>query len=635
LLPAMGYPHGVTALIIAATAGLFLWWFAHRHNLPRDPVTARVWRPSHADFVFPEVDPLYGIKGYLESKKDFGIAFGGGGSRGMAIAHGAARAFWEAGFLQKARYMSTSSGSIWFGIPFEFQKLNNISEFLGTSLPPSNLTEQVLNGERMGSMIWRLQFPKFHKSSHSTKAASWLQSISSNSSAELAERRRAEIEWDLDHGLLDKAITCFRDLCSCVVQELIPNTSLQNLWQLVVSFYFLRPFGLTSRDSAYTQSSEEARVRAQIGKDPQIFTSRNIQQDKLPFLLSQAALLATHTGTSAVHNPIRTFPVELTPLYIGIVPSITGPEAEPYGGVGDLLVEPFASSGFPVEPLPYTAMADAHIRQSRLFFNLGGLAEWSGVGTAFPADFQVSKAWIDHVRANLSFCTYTAVEKLLPHKSYWSPLHVNKNNLPVSRWVPVGDAGIYDDIGHIPLLRRNISNMVIFDSSGVHGDLMEMTYLLAAFGQPNPAFQSPPGALSPTMEKDFLTVFEPSEFPALWADIQRLHAAREPIVVRGTYTTVTNAHFAISGGRKVHIVWAIEMRVDEWTKLLPASTKRQLPAYFPSYSAAEARTQFQLSALSQFSSWFTTQAVLKEVNAMLKQDDKVVPLGNRLETVVV
>merc|ERR1711988_1983893 len=104
-------------------------------------------------------------------------------------------------------------------------------------------------------------------------------------------------------------------------------------------------------------------------------------------------------------------------------------------------------------------------------------------------------------------------------------------------------------MGHLPLLRRKVKKVVIFDSSAVPPDTKSLTgaqkltleanvYLKAAFGAkggldpPNPA-----GSPNPVMAEDYLTVFEKSEFEPLWSKMNELKKAGKPVVVRGTYTT--------------------------------------------------------------------------------------------------
>ena len=34
----------------------------------------------------------------------------------------------------------------------------------------------------------------------------------------------------------------------------------------------------------------------------------------------------------------------------------------------------------------------------------------------------------------------------------------------------MGDAGIYDDLGHLPLLRRRVPKLLMFDSAALHNN---------------------------------------------------------------------------------------------------------------------------------------------------------------------
>merc|ERR1712203_236687 len=160
------------------------------------------------------------------------------------------------------------------------------------------------------------------------------------------------------------------------------------------------------------------------------------------------------------------------------------------GGIGDNLMDPFIFSGTPSEPMPDAKMGDMKIKPTPNVINAGQLSTWLGTATAYVADFQV-RGWAD----KLPQCLVAHGEKILPHANIWSPLDVQGfRGIPYAHSAPVGDAGIYDDIGHLPLLRRKIKKMVLYDSSAVHDtenaakkdetNLCEMTFLLAAFGQP-------------------------------------------------------------------------------------------------------------------------------------------------------
>jgi len=342
-----------------------------------------------------------------------------------------------------------------------------------------------------------------------------------------------------------------------------------------------------------------------------MFVARDRSQ-QLPFLLSQAAILAPASGRHG--DLIQYWPIEDTPLYTGIFQSFSGTNATPYGAVGDILTEAFAWPGEVLNPVPLQPMTEVSIDRKPRLGNLGQLAMLSGMATAYGADFQV-RPWT----VKIPECAVAAIEMLQPHAPIWSPLLTDKEGVPVTQELAIGDAGIYDDLGHIPLLRRRISKLVIYDSSAVHDnstgadmeDLCQMTYTRHAFGQSGcnriPWPNIPP-----------VTVFEPSEFRPFWSKVVQLHRAGEPVVVRGRFTVVDNAHLGITGGWQADVLWVIAVPVRAWSESLPLTTSRMLKEYFPNYLASEMNNRFSISAASQLASWLTNFA-MPEIQQMLAE----------------
>merc|ERR1711865_92553 len=99
---------------------------------------------------------------------------------------------------------------------------------------------------------------------------------------------------------------------------------------------------------------------------------------------------------------------------------------------------------------------------------------------------------------------------------------------------------------------------------GHHDDDSEgMQYTKAAFGAPSGPVDdpNPPGCPNKLCPRDFLTVFEPSEFPSLLARAKALKEAGKPAVVRDTFSVLENKHFGITGGWKVEIVFVFQQPV--------------------------------------------------------------------------
>ncbi|CAE7213073.1 unnamed protein product, partial [Symbiodinium sp. CCMP2456] len=440
-----------------------------------ETLSARVWQPSRPDFQLPE-----SFEGSLnlESKLNFGIALAGGGMRGGALGHGVLRTLREAKLLEKARYLSVTSGSVWLGLPLYYQAVDTVEEYLGQTLRPEDMTPEALI-QKTGSGLRRLRhFRNYPKGHQGPQGEELLQN-------ELLEENETSLErmfgCPVDQGW-----------CACMVERFQPG-SFHGLYSILTAYAFLHPFELAGYGSTHCHESQLDRVRAKFGSGKTIYTSKDVSR-KLPFLLSQSAVLEPYTGLSP-KDPLVFFPLEQTPLYAGTIPGYNATDV--HRSIGDVLVEPFAWGSRARSP--WTNFSNGNeltMDVSRSFLNVGDLATWAGTATSYIADFQI-RTWADKIPK----CLVAEGEKLLPHANFWSPLALDSEGVPLAHEEAVGDAGVYDDIGHIPLLRRKVEKIAIFTSGAIHDDLCEMTYVLAAFGQPG-CLQppNPPGASNPKMK---------------------------------------------------------------------------------------------------------------------------------------
>jgi hypothetical protein len=576
------------------------------------------------DFVYPERDANVSkeLADLLQSKEDFGLAFAGGGLRGAYLTHGIVRTLRKAQLLEKARYMSLSSGSVWLGVALQYQTQDPLDVFLGEALTPQQCTPKNLVSAEAGSYVTRLPWPftKFPKNM-SAAASEHPRSLSETAAGLDAELRTSfERLHGLERGIIDRLLHCLEHLCDCAVNAIIPEGSLHEVWSLLTGYLALHPFGLAHPYSQYCHAVDADNTRLKLGRHATIYSTQDMQ-NKLPYLISQSAVMASQTGTDQKRNPLLSFPLEQTPMYSGVPTAYPAPkESARYGGIGDALVDSIGFNGKALQPLPNTSRGEVEVSPRQNLFNIGALADWAGTATAYVAAFQI-RPWVQKVPQ----CAVTAFEKLMPHAWLWSPLDADERNVPISKDLPVGDAGIFDDIGHLPLLRRNVKKMVIYDSSAVHddvsknnSDLEEMVYLQAAFGQPGGLVPpNPAGSPNPMSPENFLTVFEPSEFAKLWSKVKELHGKGKPVVIRDFFTVVDNPWFGIAGGWQVEIVWVIALPVEAWRNALPVETSKNLPPWFPNVLSSEPTSLFEFSALSQYGSWLTETAVVKEIQAML------------------
>jgi len=587
---------------------------------------ARVWRPSAPDFVYPELAPELN----LTSRLDFGIGLAGGGTRGSSLGQGILRVLRKEGMLEQARYLSTSSGSVALGIHLYFQTMDSLDDYFGEVMSPEKLDPETVSSTRAaGTGTTRLtyfeRYPQNSTPAQSTKAKQH-KDIELDRFSKLV----ASFGFPDPFAWLMELMRCLKsgeEICSCLVQLSIPDTSWENAMELLFAYIVLYPFGLADPYSSYAHTTAMHRVRKSLGMVVKIYESQDAKHN-LPFLIGQSAILAPYSGRPDQGGNLSAFPLEHTPLYVGTSPSYSGQDALPYTGIGDNLVDPFIFSGTPSGPMSSANVSEMEIKPTTSTINAGQLSSWLGIATAYIADFQI-RGWADQ----LPQCLVAVGEKILPHATIWSPNDVQSNftNVPYAHDAPVGDAGIYDDIGHLPLLRRKIKKMVLFDSSAVHDaenpqkkdreDLCEMTFLMAAFGQPGcrPFEKNAPGASNSKMLRDYMTVFEPSEFASFWSKVVANHKAGEPTVYRGTFTVLDNRHWGVVGGWKVEIVWIVALPSKSWRAALPINTSALIPEFFPNFAATEDNTHFMMGATTQYASW-VAQKAMPEIRAMLADD---------------
>jgi hypothetical protein len=284
-------------------------------------------------------------------------------------------------------------------------------------------------------------------------------------------------------------------------------------------------------------------------------------------------------------------------------------------------------------PAVLDGSAEMLVDRSPDWVNWGALAAWAAQATCYAADYQIRPWVVDAINKDFTGCLRPGIDKLIPHADIWSPYWKDKEtDIPWTVSAAVADAGIYDDMGHLPLLRRKVKKMVIYDSSAVHdkeqghdaSDLEEMVYLKAAFGAPGslkPPMTNPAGSPNPMMAENFTTVFDPAEFPPLWQELQDAVKRGEPAVVRGKYTVIDNPRLGVVGGWQVEIVWVALLPSTSWMKALPAATRDKLQNYFPNYLASESKSQMELSAMAHYAAWLTEQRVAHQIQAMLDDVD--------------
>ena len=95
---------------------------------------AMVWAiPPNSAFTYPELRPDLPVGKLLRSRPNLGICMSGGGMRAATCALGWYRGLHHLNLLQKARYISATSGATWTSLPLSCRSLLQKKE-LGTDI---------------------------------------------------------------------------------------------------------------------------------------------------------------------------------------------------------------------------------------------------------------------------------------------------------------------------------------------------------------------------------------------------------------------------------------------------------------------------------------------------------------------
>ena len=93
-------------------------------------VPAHYWQVASNDYTNTDA-PTFPEKDFVSDRADFGLAFSGGGTRSASITVGALRGLSKNGWLARVRYISAVSGGSWASVPFVYSVLPT-TELLGT-----------------------------------------------------------------------------------------------------------------------------------------------------------------------------------------------------------------------------------------------------------------------------------------------------------------------------------------------------------------------------------------------------------------------------------------------------------------------------------------------------------------------
>ena len=552
-------------------------------------VNARVWDTTTSSGCFPEIhDPTLGIASLagwdgradcfvgeqddlkanpqtlpIPNTKDhsFGLVFSGGGTDATVAALGQLRALdFELKWMQHAQYASAVSNGAWVTVPYTYLRKDvDEQKFLGKYVAPNALNDGTLSyGPEASFVQAATNAPTFGK-----LFFAWLKGGSGRSFAEV--------------------------MGSVYLQPFVKDPN---------RFF---TYDANTRD-LILQDNEK-------GKEGQYYllpSDFDVARSGRPYLIvggtiqKPQSLAASCFTLSTTPPETDLYPIEMSPLYVG-VPSRKEALGANAGTIGGGYVEAFG----------YNSDAPTQLSDSALPLVLGSakarftLADMIAVSSANPRPgfTGILNCVTGGLMAHLG----------LPELRHWG---IGEGADPKAREYLHDNGGNIDEIGLLPLLARQVANILVFVNSstpfGIQEDGITPTPLPTDFLS---YFQEVKGrsrnvAFKPRAEEDTQSYVQ-----QLYAAFVKQKQEGAPLVHCQAYEVAQNDLHNVSP-YKPNICWVYLDRTTQWIDLIEASdlsdeakakiVKQQSPfETFPQFPGEEnARlTIEQVNLLSNLTAW--------------------------------
>ncbi|MBI4887764.1 MAG: patatin-like phospholipase family protein [Acidobacteria bacterium] len=545
--------------LAAPTLVLTLLAWAWLRAAPPPPLVATYWSlppqswRGSAAFRVPEDDPAFHLG--LESRRDLGVAFSGGGTRSAAATAGELRGLAANHWLPRVRYITGVSGGSWAAVPFTYTD-RPLDTFLPPLVAPEALAKAVVEARPPeGSLALAI-------------VKSTLLAPGAGEVVKIAGRQALERQ-DVPQQLRSLA-------------ERFVRGSNDQTYAGMLGDVFIKPLVPGALTRYYTwNAAERDRIKA---LNPSLSVSDFVTAaDDRPFLIVGGSIIATHPA----YDYPRLVPVELTPLYTGV--------RQEYGSrLGGTYVSPYAydAASATVGRDHTVQVAPASLGRR---FTLADMIATSG---AAPLLALFRGQGVPQSTLGVQF--FPA----------FNPFAIRNDRAePVAGRLPHGDGGFTDNLGVMPLLARQVHNIIVFVNAK----------------EPirdNPSVESLFWALDRQDEaggdRSMNHVFESGHFDEVERGLARAVAEGGAAVYCGTnWKVLPNELYNIAGYEGLNICWVYIQAIPSWTARLPMETRKLLTSRgfrnFPWFSTFEQNVPFlihlkpaQVNLLSQLAAWSIT-----------------------------
>jgi Patatin-like phospholipase len=388
----------------------------------RNCVEARYWEVSPTFWTSATSEPSVPERPRLDAlrKDDVGVAFSGGGTRSASASIGQLRALKRNGWLSHVRYVTAVSGGSWAAVPFTFYR-GSLDDLLGAdaaldaktieTVPAGLLAERVINS-KLGH-VGLHEVPSFLSDSvGGVDIGQYRRILLMARSAIRRIRKREVAEPDRQNK------TYAHLLGQIFLDRLVPEGN--------------RRLYAWDRETAIEMSKASGRPAGEF----------IIAPPDRPFLIVGGTLVKQNGADYP-----RLIPVEYTPLYTGV--------RQRFGLIGGTYFWPWAYDRLFIAPRSETHALVGPGPEERPF-TLADVIASSGaapqltllLGDRVPARF---RSYLQRAADAFPAFSNLAVHGGMPN--------------PATAELAHGDGGFTDNLGIMPLLVRQVHNVIVFVNS--------------------------------------------------------------------------------------------------------------------------------------------------------------------------
>jgi hypothetical protein len=487
-------------------------------QLPADPDTVKDQR-----LPFPEDDYIA-----VPAPDRVGIAFSGGGTRSASATLGQLRGLRENGWLKHVSYISAISGGGWASVPFTFTK-RPLDDFLGTYQPPKSLTQAAVEKIDNGRLAYVIAHSGLLASALPEGASAAAKAYeASHSSKVLTEILGLTNRFRREADRMDKT---YARLLAPIFIDGKKNQEL------------IEP-GMTTATRLFSWNTLTEDDMSSSG-DVSDFV---VSGPNRPFLITTGTLVSAR---SDYEYPLL-IPVEYTPLYVGV--------RQTFGGrFGGSYVWPWAydpagvrrhkGGRKPDRDEIDVKYDDAHrFTLADMVASTGAAPELAVVlGASLPEKYQ------DKVKLGAQ------VFPSFRHVSVQADADVT-----LSESLPHADGGAQDNLGIMPLLARQVKNILVFINTSTRNaeDNDDLKSLFVSVG--------PPGLSG---DKRHNIVFDrPLRQKVVSSLVKARHDRDAQVDCESNWSVLANFRFGVRPYSGLNICFVYNAAVPRWEDEFPLNS---------------------------------------------------------------